>query len=273
MALESLFRRLGFRRDPTAQEPGVPASVQVYSNWGPGQGEYRKPPSRQELAQYPGLEQHREAIKYLSSIGVSLDEIRAIYPEYEEYTESEFDDYGHAFRYMSDSYERTRLDRVMFTSDTYYPFMLSVDRQDRYEPHRKNALGIVTMPRRRVRLNVYPDETVSLQLQLATTAHLTDMATFFVDRDGALDYSELAMTNSHSLNSERRYEERTIARPISTVGDDAEAQRIMYFSQQFLEQGWDLTEADIAIPSAELTRRILTAPVETGIDLKAMLNH
>lgn len=272
MALERIFDLLrGGRKDG---KPATPASIQVFSNLLTGKGEHPNGMTKEQLAQYPGLEQYREALAYLSKIGVSLEEIQAICPTFEDFAESEFDDHGHAFMYVEGPYKDYRLDRVLFPSDTYYPYILAADRQTRYAPHRGHSLGVYTMPKRRIRMNVYPDESVSLQLQAANDADLTDMATFFIDHAGTVSYSEMAMKNSHHLNPERTfYEERTMPRPIETIADPDEAQAIAVFSNQLLQEGWGLTETDIAIPSAELARSILTAPTELGIDLKAMIDY
>ncbi len=272
MAIESFFRRLGLRRDPTAQDHGVAASVLVYSNHGSEPVERRQNIFKKELAQYPGLEQYPEALAYLARIGVSPADLQAIYPDFEDFAESEFDDRGHAFRYMEGPYQHYRLDRVIFPSDTHYPYTLAVDRQMRYSPHRQHSFGLLLMPERRIRMNVYPDTSVSLQLQTATSSDLTDIATFFIDPDGAVDYSEHAMRASHFLHDdEMKHQERPVPQRLHTITDPSALQSIPYFSQEYLEQQWDLTEADIAVPSQELARKILTAPVETGVDLRAIL--
>lgn len=273
MAIESLFRRFGLRKDPTSPDH-TPASIQVFSNLPPGQGEHRPRISKQELAQYPGLEQYPQALRYLTSIGVSLKDIQAVYPDFEDFAESEFDDHGHAFRYMDGPYQHYRLDRVLFPSDTHYPYMLAADRQMRYAPHRQGSIGLLLMAEKRIRMNVYSDASVSLQLQTATPDDLTDMATYFVDPQGNVEYSERAMRESHFLyDDRRRHEERPVPQRLDTVTDPYAVQAIPYFAEEYLEREWGMTEADIAIPSAELARSILTAPIELGVDLKAMISQ
>ena len=130
------------------------------------------------------------------------------------------------------------------------------------------------MPERRIRMNIYPDTSVSLQLQTSTPDDLTNFATYFVDHEGNVEYSERAMRASHFLHDDdKRYEERPVPQKLDTISDPHALQMIPYFAQEYLEQEWNLTEADIAIPSAELARSILIAPVELGIDLKAMLEY
>ena len=273
MALEDLFRRIGFRKDPTAQDP-APASIQVFSNYRSGQNEHGQKPTSQELAQYPGLEQYPAALAYLRQLGVSLADIQAVYPEFEDYAESEFDDHGHAFRYLDGPYKHYRLDRVIFPSDTYYPYMLAVDREVRYAPHRGHSLGAYTLPERRIRMNVYPDTSVSLHLQTATPSDLTNFATYFVSPEGNVEYSERAMRDSHFLHDDdKRHEERPVPQRLDAISDPHALQMIPYFAEEYLEQAWDLTAADIAIPSAELAQSILTAPTELGVNLKAMLDY
>ncbi len=226
---------------------------------------------KKEYRQYKGLEQYPQALEYLAFLGVSADDLTAVYPEFEEYAENEFDDHGHAFRYVHSSDQSTRLDRVLFPAASQNPYILTVDRQERYIVPGRNTLGVYTKPRRRMRLDVYPDQSIALQLQCATSAHLTDMATYFIDAEGMVLPSDLAMRNSKHLNISRDYGPNRIAVPVSSISDEGLAHRLMYFSEEFLEEGWGLTEQDIAIPSAELTRKILTAPVEKGINLREML--
>ncbi len=224
-----------------------------------------------DFIQYSGLEQFPDALSYLQHIGVSAADLTSIYPTFEEYAESEFDNFGIAFRYFAGSYEKSRLDRVLFPSPTDYPYILAVDRQERYMPPHKNSVGVYTLPKRRIRLNIYPDDSITLQLQQATEEHLTNMATYFIDPDGNVSTSDLAMKNGEDLNTRRKYKEGYIPEHIGQMSA-AEAHKIMYFSEEFLEEGWGLAEKDIAIPSAKLTRKIITAPVAKGIDLKEMLN-
>lgn len=261
MAIERFFRRFGFRRDPTAPDPRF-------------QEVHLPTPVESEHPDFHGLEKYPDALKYLYSIGVYPRDLAAIYPDFEDYAESEFDDHGHAFRYMDGPYQHYRLDRVIFPSDTHYPYMLAADREMRYAPHRQHSIGLLIMPERRIRMNVYPDTSVSLQLQTATEHDLTNFATYFVDPEGNLEYSERAMRDSHFLYGDRRsHEERPVPQRLDTVKDPYAVQAIPYFAEEYLEREWNLTEADIAIPSAELARDILTAPVELGVDLKAMLEY
>ena len=226
-------------------------------------------PPTEYVAQYPELAQYPRTMEYLAGLGVSSADLAAVYPVFEQYGESEFDTKGHAFRYTHSTEGKTRLDRVLFPSDTY-PFMLAVDRQDRYMPSNQRGIGVRTLPARRIRLDVYPDQSVFLKLQRATLGDQTDMATYYIDSSGQVSITDLAQMNGKDLNTHRGYAEHAYPAQLATLSDD-EAELIITFSQDFLEQGWELTLEDIAIPSPELTRSIITAPVEKGVNLKEML--
>lgn len=219
--------------------------------------------------QYPELAQYPRTMEYLASLGISAADLAKVYPEFECYSESEFDTQGHAFRYTHSTEGKTRLDRVLFPSDTY-PYMLAVDRQDRYMPANQHGIGVRTLPARRIRLDVYPDQSVFLKLQLATLGDRTDMATYYIDSTGQVSITDLAQMNGKDLNTHRGYAEKVYPDNFDSLSDD-EAERIISFSQDFLERGWELTLEDIAIPSPELTHSIITAPVEKGVNLKEML--
>lgn len=225
-------------------------------------------PPIEYLQQYPELLQYPGAMEYLENLGISAADIAAVYPEFERYGESEFDTKGHAFRYSHIGENMTRLDRVILPSDNY-PFLLAVERQNWYRPPRK-GLGIHMLPQQSVRLDVYPDQSVFLNLQRATLAHTIDMATYHVDSKGQVSITDLAVMNDRYLYTRRGYAEKVYPQDLDTMPDE-EAEHIVTFSQDFLEQGWELSLADIAIPSADLTRRIISAPVEKGVNLKEML--
>lgn len=234
--------------------------------------ELKKPlgPPAEILQEYPDLAQYPRAMEYLASLGIGSADLAAVYPKFEAYGESEFDTKGHAFTYSHIAENNTRLDRVLFPSDNY-PFFLAVERQNWYRPPRK-GIGIHMLPLQRVRLDVYPDQSVFLQLQRATLAHTTDMATYYVDSMGQVSITDLAVMNDKHLYTRRGYAENVYPAELSALSDE-EAERIVTFSQDFLEQGWELTLGDIALPSAELTRRIISAPVEKGVNLKEMLGE
>lgn len=147
---------------------------------------------------------------------------------------------------------------------------MAVERQNWYRPPRK-GLGIHMLPQQSVRLDVYPDQSVFLQLQRATLAHTIDMATYHVDSKGQVSITDLAVMNDKYLYTRRGYAEKVYPEDIASIPDE-EAERIVTFSQDFLVQVWELTLGDIAIPSPELTRRIIKAPVEKGVNLREMLH-
>lgn len=266
-----MFRRLGFRRDHVPQGYS-PASVQVFSSIRPGVDE-NYPHTKEDTAAYTELEQYPLALAYLSHIGVSLTDLQAIYPEFDDYREDEFDTQGHAFKYFDGSVQRGRLDRVIFPSENY-PFILGVDRQEQYSPQSRNmGVGIAIQPRRRIRLDVYPDETVILKLQTATPADLVDLSTFIIDASGKAVIGDSAVANSRQLNPQKQKYHQTPLQPLSTHTNPATRDTIEFMSRSHLENGWNLSLSDIKIPSAELTRRIITSPISAGLDLKTYISE
>lgn len=173
--------------------------------------------------------------------------------------------------YSDGNQQRNRLDRVIFPEKDLYHFVLGIDRDQRYAPHRPNSWGYYSLPERRIRVNILPDRSASLQLQTATPNHLTNMASFTIDPQGDLRVTNFAMQNSKFIDSSHKQEERPRPRELSQSKTTEEADQIRAYSLNYLQDAWGLTENDIAIPGPELTRRILTAPVEAGLDLKAML--
>lgn len=268
MAIEDMMRRLGFRRDH-APHGSSPANIQVFSGIRPGVSENYQH-TQDVTAAYTELKQYPLALAYLSHIGVSLTDIQAIYPEFDDYREDEFDTQGHSFKYFDGSVQRSRLDRVIFPSENY-PFILGVDRQNQYSPQNHNmGVGISIQPQRRIRLDVYPDETVVLKLQTATPADLVDLSTFIIDASGKAVIGDSAVANSRQLNPQRQKYRQTPLQPLSTHTDPATRETIQFMSRSHLENGWNLSLSDIAIPSAELARRIITAPIHAGVDLRTI---
>ncbi len=259
MAIERFFNRLGLRRDPTALHPEPHIT----------HADLEEPKRDEMTPRFPGIDQYPEALRFLRSQNITPEQLANIYPDFEPYAESEFDRSGHAFRYLGTGSEKYRLDRVIFPEKENYDYILAAQREmRRILPTR---IGFATIPDRSIRVNVYPDTSVALFLRAATLSNRVDGATFIIDPEGNPRVTDYAVRDSRMIHRKHGYEERPQPLELSEVQDPVVAIDIADFSMEFLERAWGMTEMDIAIPSAELARKIITAPVEAGVNLRMMV--